>query len=81
MTRAERKRRAATAAVALLEWRDQMRRVETARADAERTMTARYETFIAEMRAQADKPHVASQAPCKLTMAMVRGDGAAGVLS
>ena len=108
MTKAQRKRRAAIGALALLQWRDQMTKKTACRYleahvahivawrehvwmcqaygvanrdAAEREAMVRYETFIAEMRAQADKPRAASRAPCKLTVAMVRGDGAAGVLS
>jgi hypothetical protein len=85
MDRAQRKRRAIIGAMALLEWRDQVAREEARelarRANAERAMTARFELMIAAMRVQADAPRAASRAPIKTTVAMVCGNGAAGVTS
>jgi hypothetical protein len=80
MNRAQRKRRAAIGAIALLEWRTSMARENGAREKAEREMMQQFDGMIAEMRAQADKPRAASQAPCTLITAMVRGDGAAGAV-
>jgi hypothetical protein len=85
MTKAQRKRRAVVAALALLEWRDRMAEEEARnrmiRANAERDVTARYEIFIAEMRTQAEAPRVASRQPCMLITASVSGNGAAGAVS
>jgi hypothetical protein len=55
MTRAQRKRRAATAALALLEWRDRMARENAERENAEREMAMRYQLMVAEMRRQAEE--------------------------
>jgi hypothetical protein len=55
MTKAQRKRRAATAALALLEWRDRMARENADRENAEREMVMRYELMVAEMRRQAEE--------------------------
>ena len=81
MDKAERKRRAALAAVALLEWRDTMRRENAERENAAREVQTRYEFMLAQMREQADAPRTASSTPCTLVAAMVHGNGAAGVLS
>jgi hypothetical protein len=54
MTKAQRKRRAARGALALLEWRDRMHREEAAREEAERETMVRYETMVAAMRRQAE---------------------------
>jgi hypothetical protein len=58
MNKAQRKRRAVVGAVALLEWRDQMAREDARdraqRANAEREVTARFETMLAAMRRQAE---------------------------
>jgi hypothetical protein len=83
MTRAQRKRRAAIGAIALLEWRDRMRGENADRENAERETMMRFELMVAEMQAQADefwKPRTASQTPCKLVTAKFRGDGAAGAV-
>ena len=55
MDKGQRKRRAATAALALLEWRDRMRRENADREEIERETTMRYELMLAEMLRQADK--------------------------
>jgi hypothetical protein len=81
MTKAQRRRRAVIGAIALLEWRDRMRRENVDREDAERKTMVQYELMIAEMRAQADEPRTASRAPCKRITAAVHSNGAAGVLS
>ncbi|MGB6398374.1 MAG: hypothetical protein WBF73_22215 [Bradyrhizobium sp.] len=82
MTRAERKRRAVIGAIALLEWRDRMARENADRENAEREMMARYELTLEEMRRAVSEPHpLASPTPCKLIMAMVHSNGAAGALS
>jgi hypothetical protein len=54
-SRAQRKRhrRAVIGAIALLEWRDRMRRENADRERAERETTMRYERMVAEMRAEA----------------------------
>jgi hypothetical protein len=84
MTRAERKRRAATAALALLEWRDRMARENADRENAERETTVRYGLMVAAMQAQADefgnRPRRESPTRCDLVSAMVHGNGAAGAL-
>jgi hypothetical protein len=81
MDKAQRKRHAAIAAVALLEWRDHMARENANRENAEREVTVRYGLMIAAMAEEADKPRAARQTPCKTITAKFRGDGAAGVLS
>jgi hypothetical protein len=81
MDKAERKRRAAVGALALLEWRQRMIRENTERENADREMALRFDTMIAEMRAQADAPHAASRATCVLVKGMVHSAGAAGALS
>jgi hypothetical protein len=55
MTRAQRKRRAAIGALALLEWRVHMARENADRENAEREIMARYQLMIAEMRAQVEE--------------------------
>ena len=81
MTKAQRRRHAVLGALALLEWRDRMRRENAERENADREMMTRYEFMVAEMRAQADEPRAASRTPCKLAIAAVHSNGAAGVLS
>jgi hypothetical protein len=81
MTRAQRKRRAVIGAIALLEWRDRMRRENADRENAERETMVRYDLMVAEMQAQADEPRAASRTICKLIIAMVHSNGAAGALS
>ena len=81
MDKAQRKRRAAVGAIALLEWRNRMARENTERENVERETMARYAIFIAEMRAQADKPRAPSRTTCVLIKGMVHSAGAAGALS
>ena len=50
------------------------------RENAERETMVRYGLMVAEMRAQADEPFIASQTSCKLVTAQFRGDGAVGAL-
>jgi hypothetical protein len=83
-TKAERKRRAALAAVALLEWRNQMAsedaRNRAAKENADHKKMQRYEQMIADMQVEAGKPHAASQVSCKMITANFRGDGGVGIL-
>lgn len=53
--RAQRKRRAATAALALLEWRNRMARENAERENTERETAMRYELMVAEMRRQTEE--------------------------
>jgi hypothetical protein len=85
MDKKQRKRRAAVAATALLEWRDRMAREEArnrmAKEIAEREMTTRYERTVAEMRTQLEeRPRAASQTTCTMVAGMVNGAGATGAL-
>lgn len=83
MTRTQRKRNAAVAAMAILDWRDRMARENTERVNAELEIMARYEIMLQQMQAEAErfrKLRIEHRAICTLVTAMVRGDGAAGAI-
>jgi hypothetical protein len=83
-TRAQRKRPAALAALGLLDWRDRKAKEDasnrTAKEKSDHEKMQRYKNMIAAMAEEADKPHTASQVPCKMITTAFRGDGGVGIL-
>jgi hypothetical protein len=81
-----RRRRAARAAVELLDWRDSKAKEEArdraARETAEQERALRYLSMIAELRTQLDEfsRRATSRTTCKTIKANFRGDGGVGVL-
>lgn len=84
MDRAERKRRAAVAAMALLEWRARMAKENAARENADHEMELRFFIMLAEMRVQADEFWKRGTSKTALisagASASVHSNGAAGAL-
>ena len=80
MDKGQRKRRAATAALALLVWRDRMARDNAVRVEAERETTMRYELMIAEMRRQAELVAPREARMISVGLPVCHGTGHAGAI-
>jgi hypothetical protein len=76
MNREQRRRRAAVLAIAFAS----APRTPSPIAPNDVDREIAFDTMIAEMRAQADAPRIASGIPCLLVKGMVSGAGAAGAL-
>jgi hypothetical protein len=84
-SKAERRRRAALAAAALLDWRHHMSVEDaakrTAKEIADHESMQRYKSMITSMAEEANKPRTRSQTPCMMVSATFRGDGAVGAVA